>query len=38
VTTWVVNASPLIFLAELGYLDMLDRNADIVCVPQRADV
>jgi predicted nucleic acid-binding protein len=34
VTTWVVNASPLIFLAELGYLDMLDRNADTVCVPR----
>jgi predicted nucleic acid-binding protein len=34
VTTWVVNASPLIFLAELGYLDMLDRNADTICAPR----
>jgi predicted nucleic acid-binding protein len=34
VTTWVVNASPLIFLAELGYLDLLNRNADTVCVPR----
>ena len=32
-TTWVVNTSPLIFLAELGHLDLLHRNADIICVP-----
>jgi len=34
VTTWVVNTSPLIFLAELGYLDLLNRDADAVCIPR----
>jgi len=34
VTTWVVNTSPLIFLAKLGHLDLLRGSADTVCVPQ----
>jgi predicted nucleic acid-binding protein len=31
VTTWVVDTSPLIFLAKLGRLDLLRRAADTVC-------
>jgi predicted nucleic acid-binding protein len=34
VTTWVVDTSPLIFLAKLGCLDLLKTSADIVCAPQ----
>jgi predicted nucleic acid-binding protein len=34
VTLWVVDTSPLIFLAELGRLDLLRRGADTVCVPR----
>jgi predicted nucleic acid-binding protein len=34
VTTWVVDTSPLIFLAKLGRLDLLRRAADTVCTPQ----
>lgn len=33
-TTWVVDTSPLIFLAKLGHLDLLRTGADLVCVPQ----
>jgi len=34
VTTWIVDTSPLIFLAKLGHLDLLRRSADAVCVPR----
>jgi len=34
VKTWVVNTSPLIFLAKLGRLDLLKKGAESVCVPQ----
>jgi predicted nucleic acid-binding protein len=34
VTTWVVDTSPLIFLAKLGHLDLLDKGADTVYVPR----
>ena len=33
-TTWVVDASPLIFLAKLGRLKLLQEGANTVCVPQ----
>ena len=33
-TTWVVDTSPLIFLAKLGHLGFLRRGADTVCVPR----
>ena len=33
-TTWVVDTSPLIFLAKLGHLDLLRKGADTVCMPQ----
>ncbi|RLT35943.1 MAG: DUF3368 domain-containing protein [Chloroflexi bacterium] len=31
--TWIVDASPLIFLAKLGRLNLL-KQADVVCIPQ----
>jgi predicted nucleic acid-binding protein len=34
VTTWVVDTSPLIFLAKLGHLDLLRGGADTVYIPQ----
>jgi predicted nucleic acid-binding protein len=34
VSTWVVNTSPLIFLAKLDHLDLLRKGADTICVPQ----
>jgi predicted nucleic acid-binding protein len=34
VTIWVVDTSPLIFLAKLDRLDLLRRSADTICVPQ----
>lgn len=39
-TSWVVDASPLIFLAKLDHLDLLRRGADVVYVPRavRAEV
>lgn len=33
-TTWVVDTSPLIFLAKLDRLDLLTMGADMVWVPQ----
>ncbi len=33
-TTWVVDTSPLIFLSKLGRLNLLQADADTVCVPQ----
>jgi predicted nucleic acid-binding protein len=33
VTTWVVDASPLVFLAKLGRLDLLRSGADTVFIP-----
>lgn len=33
-TTWVVDASPLIFLAKLERLELLKNHADTICVPQ----
>lgn len=33
-TTWVVDTSPLIFLAKLDRLDLLTMGADVVWVPQ----
>lgn len=33
-TTWVVDTGPLIFLAKLGRLNLLQYEADKVCVPQ----
>jgi uncharacterized protein len=32
-STWIVDAGPLIFLAKLGRLDLL-QQADVVCIPQ----
>ncbi len=32
-TRWVVDASPLIFLAKLDRLDLLRRSAEEICVP-----
>jgi predicted nucleic acid-binding protein len=32
-STWIVDAGPLIFLAKLGRLDLL-QQADMVCIPQ----
>jgi predicted nucleic acid-binding protein len=34
VTTWVVNTSPLIFLARLDRLELLRKGADLVCAPE----
>jgi predicted nucleic acid-binding protein len=34
VTTWVVDTSPLIFLAKLGRLELLRDGADAVCAPR----
>jgi predicted nucleic acid-binding protein len=34
VTTWIVDTSPLIFLAKLRHLDLLREGADTICVPQ----
>jgi len=34
VTTWVVDTSPLIFLAKLSHLELLRKGADTVCIPQ----
>ncbi len=33
-TTWVVDTSPLLFLAKLGRLDLLKAGADTIFVPQ----
>lgn len=33
-TTWVVDTSPLIFLAKLDHLNLLSEGADTICVPQ----
>jgi predicted nucleic acid-binding protein len=33
VTSWVVDTSPLLFLAKLGRLDLLRSGADVICVP-----
>jgi predicted nucleic acid-binding protein len=34
VTTWIVDTSPLVFLAKLRHLDLLREGADTICVPQ----
>ena len=33
-TLWVVDTSPLVFLAKLGRLDLLRESADLVTVPR----
>lgn len=33
-TTWIVDTSPLVFLAKLRHLDLLREGADTICVPQ----
>lgn len=33
-TLWVVDTSPLLFLAKLGHLDLLRQGADSVYIPQ----
>ncbi len=33
-TAWIVDASPLIFLAKLRRLDLLRQTTDVLCMPQ----
>jgi predicted nucleic acid-binding protein len=34
VTDWVIDTSPLLFLAKLGHLELLRKSAETICIPQ----
>jgi hypothetical protein len=34
VTVWVIDTSPLLFLAKLGHLELLRKSAETICIPQ----
>lgn len=33
-TVWVIDTSPLLFLAKLGHLKLLRKSAETICIPQ----